>query len=104
MGNFILNKQKKSCPSTTLTTQDTGIPPPTDTQAIMTGDQTTPLLLLQDTQQPGTTHSPPDIAAHWSHHTAILDITHTADTDIPQHMPEAAHGPTHPDTIQAIHH
>merc|ERR1712021_125371 len=104
MGNFILNKQKKSCPSTTLTTQDTGIPPPTDTLAIMTGDQTTLLLFLQDTQQPGTTHSPPDIAAHWSHHTAILDIIHTADTDIPQHMPEPAHGPTHPDTIQAIHH
>ena len=78
----------------------------------MTGDQTTPLLLLQDTQQPGTTHSPPDIAAHWSHHTAILDImtltaptlaiTHTADTDMPQHMPDAPHMPAHTDPMAMV--
>ena len=73
--------------------------------------------LHQDTQLPGTTllpaatHLPAGTAAT-SHHTATLDImtptaptlaiTHTADTDMPQHMPDAPHMPAHTDPMAMV--
>ena len=75
--------KRKTCHSTTHTTQDTGTPHTTGTPPTMTGEVTTPIQATGiHTWTPHTTDPPPTIAHTWIHHIDTQDTMTTHHTTV----------------------